>query len=95
MAYLTALPTEHVCVASGQLVYRHLQYLNSLVISGAWSCGCCYFLYGWNKRRLEHLETHGTPLREPVERCNFDCLLCFLLGPAGLALEVRLSITSP
>jgi len=91
MASLTALATaEHVCVTSGQLLYRHLQYPNSLVISGALSCGCCFYVYSRNKRRLEHLETHGTPLREPVKWCNRDSLLSFLLGPAALALQVRL-----
>ncbi|KAF8497550.1 PLAC8 family-domain-containing protein [Russula emetica] len=36
-------------------------------------CCCCY-VYSRNKRRLDHLETHGTPLREPVERYNHDCV---------------------
>src|SRR6266567_1445760 len=41
--------------------------------SGALSCCCCCYVYSRNKRRFEHLETHGTPLREPVERYNRDC----------------------
>jgi hypothetical protein len=35
---------------------------------------CCH-VYSWNKPRPDHLETHGTPLREPVERYNHDCVV--------------------
>ena len=69
-----------------------LQYPNSLVISGALSCCCCCYVYSRNKRRFEHLERHGTPLREPVERYNRDCRWHCLLAPA---LQVRLSFPSP
>jgi hypothetical protein len=93
---LIALPTpEHVCVASGRLVYRHLQYPNSLVILGALSFCCCCYVYSRNKRRFDHLETHGTPLREPVERFNHDCKWHCLLGQSAPALQVRLSFPSP
>ena len=95
MTSLTALPTvEHVCVASGQPLYRHPQYPNSPVISGALSSCCCCYVYSRNKRRLEHLETHGTPLREPVERYNRDCSWFCLFGPAALGLQVRLTLSS-
>jgi hypothetical protein len=70
-----------------------LPYPNSLVISGLSSCCCCY-TYSRNKRRLEHLETHGTPLREPVETCNHDCLSYGLFWLAAPALQVRLSFLS-
>ncbi|KAI0273895.1 PLAC8 family-domain-containing protein, partial [Russula aff. rugulosa BPL654] len=43
------------------------------------SCCCCCHVYSRNKRRLDHLETHGTPLREPVERYNHDCVSYFWL----------------
>jgi hypothetical protein len=96
MTSLTALPTaEHVCVAFGQSLYRHLQYPNSLVISVAQSCCCCCYVYSRNKRRLEHLERHGAPLREPVERYNHDCKWYFWFCQAAPALQVRLSFPSP
>ncbi|KAI0273900.1 PLAC8 family-domain-containing protein [Russula aff. rugulosa BPL654] len=53
----------------------------------ALSCCCCCYVYSRNKRRLEHLETHGTPRREPVERCNRDCQWFCLFGQAALALQ--------
>ena len=82
--------------ASGQLLYRHLQYPNSLVIPGALSCCCCCYSYSRNKQRLQHLETHGTPRREPVKKYNCDCNRYCSFGPAALALQVRLlSIPSP
>jgi hypothetical protein len=71
-----------------------LPYPNSLVISGLSSCCCCY-TYSRNKRRLEYLETHGTPLREPVGTCNRDCQLYGLFALAAPALQVRLSFPSP
>jgi len=47
------------------------------------SCCCCCQVYARNKRRYEHLETHGTPLREPVERYNHDCKwYCFFANAA-------------
>ena len=96
MTSLTALPTtEYVCVAFAQPLYRHMQYLNSPVISVALSCFCCCYVYSQNKRRFEHLETHGTPLREPVERYDRDCKWYCLFGQAAPALQVRLSLPSP
>ncbi|KAF8497555.1 PLAC8 family-domain-containing protein [Russula emetica] len=50
------------------------------------SCCCCY-AYSRNHRRFEHLERHGTPLREPVEACNRDCQWYCLFGQAALALQ--------
>ena len=75
--------------------YRHLQYPDSLVISVVQSCCCGCYVYSRNKRRFDHLETHGTPLREPVERYNRDCKWHCLLGQAAPALQVRLSFPSP
>ena len=69
--------------------------IHSLVIPGALSCCCCCYVYSRNKRRFEHLETHGTPLREPVERYNHDCKWHCLLGQSAPALQVRLSFPSP
>jgi hypothetical protein len=92
MTSLTAVPiAEHVCVAAGLLLYRP----NSLVISGFLSSCCCCYVYSRNKLRLEHLEAHGTALREPVERCNRDCKWFCFFGPAAQALQVRLSFPSP
>ena len=63
---------------------------------GALSTCCSSYVYSRNKRRIEHLERHGVPLPEPVERCNGDCsehlllhfhLLCWLT-------QVRLSFSS-
>ena len=71
-----------------------LPYPNSLVISGLSSCCCCY-TYSRNKRRLEHLETHGTPLRESVGICNHDCQCYCFFGLTAPALQVRLSFLSP
>ncbi|KAN0124416.1 PLAC8 family domain containing protein [Russula decolorans] len=53
----------------------------------ALSCCCCCYVYSRNKRRFEHLETHGIPLREPVERYNRDCKWHFLLGQSAPALQ--------
>ena len=96
MVSLTALLTaEHVRVASGQRLYRrHLPYLNCLVVSGVLSCCCCCYVYSRNKRRLEHLESHGAPLREPVERFNRDCKWHCLLNQSAPALQVRLLFPS-
>ena len=96
-ASLTAFPTaEHVCVTAR----RHPQFPNSLATSGVQSTCCCCYVYSRNKQRLEHLERHGTPLREPVEKYNYDCkwhalldcgLLCCV---GGWALQVCLSFSS-
>ena len=64
---------------------------------GALSTLCSCYVYSRNKRRIEHLETHGLPLREPVEWCNADCrayahLQSHLLG---WLMQVRLSFSSP
>jgi len=76
-------------------IYRFLWYPNSLANLGCLSFCCCCYVYSRNKRRFDHLETHGTPLREPVERYNRDCKWYCLLGPAAVALQVRLSPPSP
>ena len=96
-ASLTAFPTSrHVCVTA----HRHLQYPNSLAAPGVQSTCCCCYVYSRNKQRLEHLERHGTPLRDPVEKCNHDCKwhLCLQIGPlcglGGWSLQVCLSFSS-
>jgi len=53
----------------------------------ALACCCSCYVYSRNKRRLEHLETHGTPLREPVERCNRDCKLYCVFGQSAQSLQ--------
>jgi hypothetical protein len=97
MASLTAFPTaDYVCVVSNQLLFCHLQYFNSLVNPGALSSCCCCYVYGWNMRRLNHLETQGVPLREPFEmRTGPDCEGHCSLGKTAPVLQVRLSFPSP
>jgi len=51
---------------------------------------CCCYVYAQNKQRYTHLETHGVPLRGPVERYGHDCLsYVFLQGcfAAGWGLQ--------
>ena len=91
---LTAVPTPtHVRVT----VYRHLQYPNSLATSGVLSTCCCCHVYSRNRQRLDHLERHGVPLREPVEGYNRDCKwhLWLLCGGAGWSLQVGLLFPFP
>jgi hypothetical protein len=71
---------------------------SSLPTSGVLSCCCCCYVYSQNKQRFVHLETHDTPLREPIRRYNHDCLSWFLLQcclNAGWGLQVRSSFPSP
>jgi hypothetical protein len=93
MTSLTAVPiAEHVRVAAGQPTTLSAPQLTG--DSGALSSCCCCYSHSRNKRRFEHLERHGTPLREPVKRCNRDCKWFCLFGQAAPALQVRLSFPS-
>ena len=100
LASSTAFPTsQRVCVASDRLIIVTCSFpahCESATLGALSTCCCCY-VYSRNKRRIEHLETHGVPLRERVEGCNRECqwYLLFQCTGFGWAKRVRLSFSSP